>query len=444
MKDRYYGKQSLIKSFKIHDSFYKVLYLAIFGISAIFGSQSLKAQNIVSDSTEVKFLQSRSVLNTALDKNKPNLDRMLRVLKERKDSADYYRLRNIKVIGSASPEGSVKINRTLSQKRANSIFNYIGERIPLDYSLTKFEFLGRDWKGLYNMVHSDSAVPYRQEVLAILESVNGLDTVTSFESDKTLNKLKSLHNGVPYRYLYYHLFPSLRNSKLFVEYDFLQPTHEIVDSLPETPQIVVTDSILLIEDEFIPQPIIPAGSARSFYMGLKTNLLSDALLLPNIGVEFYLGKNWSVVGNWTYGWWDKNKTHWYWRGYGGDIAVRKWFGHAAEEKPLTGHHLGVYGGVLTYDFEAGGKGYMGGRPGHNLWNRCLFTAGVEYGYSLPIARHFNLDFTLGIGYIGGKIVKYKPQGDKYIWESTRNFKGVLPTKAEISLVWLIGSGNYNK
>lgn len=90
--------------------------------------------------------------------------------------------------------------------------------------------------------------------------------------------------------------------------------------------------------------------------------------------------------------------------YGGDVTVRKWLGKKAEEKPLTGHHIGVYGQVLTYDFETGGRGYMGGEPGGSLFDRANFVGGIEYGYALPVARRLNLDFSIGIGYMGGNIM----------------------------------------
>ena len=129
--------------------------------------------------------------------------------------------------------------------------------------------------------------------------------------------------------------------------------------------------------------------------------------------------------------------------YGGDIAVRWWFGKAAAKKPLSGHHLGIYGGILTYDFEFGGTGYMGGLPHETLWNRSLRMAGIEYGYSLSVARRLNIDFTIGIGYLGGKYIKYVPDHGRYLWQSTHKINWFGPTKAEISLVWLIGRGNYN-
>lgn len=419
-----------------------VLFRAsIFVLLLNLGIASGLAQSVVKDSTEVLFHQSKSQVDPNLGANKANLDRMVRIIKERSDSADTYHLRNVRVIGSASPEGSVEINRFLSIKRAHNILDYLGERVPLDNSQTEFVFLGRNWQGLYSLIVEDTYIPYRSEVIEILSPVTGTDPITPEVSDRMLRGLKRLHNGKSYRYLYSNLFPKLRNSRLSVEYERLIPKPVITDTIPEP--TVLPDSIELIENVFIDEPVIASATCRPFYIGMKTNLLYDALLLPNIGAEFYLGKNWSIVGNWTYGWWNKNKTHRYWRAYGGDLAVRKWFGAKANAKPLTGHHLGLYAGVFTYDFEFGGKGYMGGRPGHSLWNRCMYTAGVEYGYSLPIARRLNLDFTLGVGYIGGKVVKYHPKGDKYIWDSTKNYNAVLPTKLEVSLVWLIGCGNHN-
>ena len=189
------------------------------------------------------------------------------------------------------------------------------------------------------------------------------------------------------------------------------------------------------EPVVVQQPIVKP-EAKPFYMALKTNALYDVLAIPNIGVEFYLGKKWSVATNWHYAWWKTDPKHWYWRTYGGDIALRRWFGRKAAEKPLTGHHVGVYGQILTYDFETGGRGYLGDR-----WS---YAAGVEYGYSLPIAKRLNIDFTLGMGYLRGEYKEYLPMDECYVWQATKNRKWLGPTKAEVSLVWLLGSGNSNK
>ena len=170
-------------------------------------------------------------------------------------------------------------------------------------------------------------------------------------------------------------------------------------------------------------------------MALKTNLLYDAALVPNIGAEFYVGRGWSVGGNWMYAWWNSDRRHNYWRTYGGELDIRKYFGRRALAKPLTGHHLGLYGQMLTYDFETGGTGFL---------SKLSYGVGIEYGYSLPVGRRLNLDFGIGIGYLGGEYKKYDPIDGHYVWKETRQRHWFGPTKAEISLVWLLGRGNYNE
>ncbi len=235
------------------------------------------------------------------------------------------------------------------------------------------------------------------------------------------------------------MFPALRFSRLMVEFEPVRM------SLKGHATPVSAPALFPVSVYGIGQPIstdIPAH--RNLYLAIKTNMLYDALAVPNIGAELYVGKNWSVTADWSYAWWDSNHRHRYWRVYGGNLGTRYWFGRKAAEKPLTGHHVGVSAGVLTFDFEWGGRGYMGGLPGHNLWDRCMLTAGVEYGYSLPVSRRLNIDFTIGIGYIGGKYEEYKPADEHYVWQSTRRLNWFGPTKAEISLVWLIGNGNFNR
>ena len=175
---------------------------------------------------------------------------------------------------------------------------------------------------------------------------------------------------------------------------------------------------------------------KPWYVGVKTNMLYDAMLVPNGGLEIYLGKNWSIDAYWMYAWWKSDRVHNYWRTYGGDVELRKWLGSAARRKPLTGHHIGAYAQIVTYDFELGGRGYLADR-----WS---YAAGVSYGYSLPVAKRLNIDFSIGLGYMGGEYKEYLPQDGHYVWQSTKRRHWIGPTKAEISLVWLIGRGNTNK
>ena len=56
----------------------------------------------------------------------------------------------------------------------------------------------------------------------------------------------------------------------------------------------------------------------------------------------------------------------------------------------------------------------------------------------------NLDFVIGVGYWGGEYHKYDPVDGCYVWKETLQRHWFGPTKAEVSLVWLLGRGNHNE
>ena len=338
------------------------------------------------------------------------------------------RIRNVNISSGASPEGTFSFNERLAEKRASQITSFLRQHTSLGDLQFRTVTVGIDWKGLSRMVEA-SDMRYKDEVLDIIYNTPewAYDDAGK-SSDARKRRLMTLRGGEPWRYMDKHFFPELRYSAVQIIWD-IEPV-----IVPEEP-----------EPEPQPEPeVVVAPQPKPFYMALKTNLLYDALIVPNIGIEFYLGRNWSIGADWMYAWWKTDRKQWYWRTYGGDLVVRKWLGRRAQEKPLTGHHLGVYGQMFTYDFETGGTGYMGGKPGGTLWDKMNYVVGVEYGYSLPIGRRLNLDFTLGVGYWGGEYYKYKPVDDHYVWQETKQRHWFGPTKAEISLVWLLGRGNYNQ
>lgn len=169
-------------------------------------------------------------------------------------------------------------------------------------------------------------------------------------------------------------------------------------------------------------------------------MLHDAALIPDLSIEFPIGRNWSVSAGWAYAWWSRNRKHDYWRYSGGNAAVRSWFGKTHLERGrLSGHHIGITGSVFTFDFEAGGRGYLGGYPGGKLTDKACWSAGVEYGYSLPITEHLNIDFSAAAGYIGGKYWKYRPEDGCYVTDGESALRFVGPVNAGITLVWIIGN-----
>lgn len=181
--------------------------------------------------------------------------------------------------------------------------------------------------------------------------------------------------------------------------------------------------------------LLASATGKAQNLALKTNLLYDAVLIPNVGVEVSLGKQWTASADWFYTWFSSDSRHRYWQGYGGYLTVRRYFAnHSTLNTPHstfpTGHHLGAYVLGMTYDVEWGGRGYQADHFG--------FGAGVEYGYALPIGSRLLLDFSIGIGFQDGEYKEYEPVGDRYVWQATRQRHWFGPTKAEVTLKWVLG------
>jgi len=414
----------------------KLILIALIFIGCCLSAQ---AAGDVRDSVKIYFRQGKIDLDLSLHSNRSALERIADSL-HTSYADSVYRLEKILVVGAASPEGSVRLNKWLSEKRAGVLFDYLSRYGSLPDSLKTTDFLGRDWNGLIRLVENDPEVPYRDETLALLREIADEAQGSAPSKDDQMRLIQQLRGGEPYRYMYRRLFPELRASWLYLWYEKIWNPKAL--ARPPRAEAYIPQAETRIAPDTIYMPA--QTPEKPFYMDIRTNMLYDLLAVPNIGVEFYLGKGWSVVANWMYGWWKTDRRHWYWRTYGGDIAVRRWFGRAAKEKPLTGHHLGVYGQIFTYDFETGGRGYMGGKPGGTILDKMNYAVGVEYGYSRPIAQRLNIDFTIGLGYWGGTYHEYRPIDGCYVWQATKRRKWFGPTKAEVSLVWLIGHGNRNK
>lgn len=189
--------------------------------------------------------------------------------------------------------------------------------------------------------------------------------------------------------------------------------------------------------------LVEAGKVRKpVYWAVKNNLLFDLALLPNLAVEIAFGKNkaWSVEagGNWS--WWNTAADDYYYhRIQMASLELRHWprRRHAAGRNPLNGWYVGVYGYGGDYDIRLLTKK----NSDEGEQSRWTYSAGLTAGYALPISRHFNLEFGLSGGYLGGEYKRYTVSDcadGTFPLKSIRkrNYYGL--TKASISLVWVIG------
>lgn len=408
--------------------------VAVLIITTIGTTMAQAKQDTIS--YRIYFPVGKSNFVPTLRNNKAVLDSLLSLVRHHKTRGT---LHSVHLFAGASPEGSVALNWRLSDARLQLLRHAVRNAVGLPDSLFILHSLGEDYDGLRALV-SRSDMPDRDAVLDIIDRVPLWVTENGKVIDSRKRQLQRLQGGRAWDYMLRHFFPDLRGSSLIevlVENHVVVPAEE--PNLTAVPKFVV-DSVGCIE----PLALTPRPEESKWLVGLKTNTLYDLALVPNIGFVASLGKGWALQGDWMYAWWHNDKRHYYWRLYGGEIGLRKYFTPTDAPHPLTGFFAGVYGQMFTYDFELGGKGYIGGKPHGTLWDQPYWAAGIEAGYSMPLSQRLHLDFALGMGYATGTYHEYHSVGPLYIWDSTSKQHWVGPTKAEISLVWLLGNVDRKK
>lgn len=439
--------------------------------------------------TKIYFRLGDSDIDLSYKDNKNSLEYLVSEINNIGTNSDYV-IKKIVVTGSASPEGNSDFNQRLSDKRTESLYRWVIGMFPEYRHIIKKESIGVDWEQLKQIV-SKSYVPYKERVLDIIENTPIWIRRGGKIVDGRVKQLKDLDDGHVWRYMYKNFFAEMRmaGGGIICEVEYKHPekynenivisskrslvvvdgdttsysNHDLFSVVPQdTIHLVYKDTIRISNDSEKFQQVIEetieqdeadtqrkkrekrtrkertpgVKKGNSFGMSIKTNMLYDLLLVPNIGMEFHLGSGWTLGANWMYAWWSNKPLHYYYRVYGGDFTLRKYFGGAHKRNAMTGHHLGLYGQMTTYDFSDGKVGQMAPK-----WS---YGGGLEYGYSFPVAYRLNIDVSVGVGYFTGKYENYIPQDGHYIWQSTYMRKWIGPTKAEVSLVWLIGRDNYNQ
>ncbi|MBE6236863.1 MAG: DUF3575 domain-containing protein [Bacteroidales bacterium] len=357
------------------------------------------------------------------------------------------------ICGSTCPDGLWGENVTLSQARTDAAAEYLTEitGIP-EYKIHK-ESLNEDWDRLAELVAA-SDLPYKAEILYIIRTKKWGERKTA---------LQKLDGGKVWKTLQKDFFPKLRCVRfaIYCKWDPTKPyltapveepvmKETVVETAKDTvyvrdtvfvvrqpaPVVVVKDTVYV--DAPVAQPVevqtqvqtpvqnpVTATMLDQAYeqyraayerpkkywdtpwmMGLKTNLIADALAVPMVGVEFQIGKSVSLD---IEGWLthtnifckeDTNTNF-----YGLTPELRWWIkGNTMRKGSFVGVHarLGWYtmqwtDGLL---YQNGPKDVWEGNF-HDAGNsNPAWSAGFTYGYSLGLGHKANwgIEFLLGVGY----------------------------------------------
>lgn len=176
-----------------------------------------------------------------------------------------------------------------------------------------------------------------------------------------------------------------------------------------------------------------AGSSKVLF-ALKTNLLYDLALTPNIEVEVPIGRRWSINAEYQYGWWHRKDNTFCWQIEAGGLEGRYWLGNRQERPVLSGWFVGLFAGGGMYDFQLEkDAGYQG---------EFYIMMGASAGYVKPIGRNLHLEFSAGVGALVTDYRHYHVINDELIKQGlSMKYKAFLPIKAKVSLVWLLHGKN---
>lgn len=377
--------------------------------------------------TTIYFRPGYSLLELSYRDNAANMKALTQGIQTIKGNP-CVQLQHIRILSAASPEGNSALNKRVAKRRGERLRDYLKETLVLPDSIFTVSSAGEDWQGLAALIAKEKT-PWRNKALQIIRHTPEWVTRNGKVVDGRKRQLQNLDGGKAWKYMLDNHFYTLRTGAVVV----CEVKTLAAESTPSAAEASQEQARLESASQQSASQS-PSSPPVASYFALKSNLLYDALLVPNLALEASIGSGWTLGAGGMLAWWSKDAKHRYWRIYGGDLEIRKYFGTLSKSKPLQGHHLGIYGDFLTYDFEFGAKGYQ---------SKATYAAGIKYGYSHPIANRLNLDFALGIGYLHSNYKTYVPRDGCYVYQETKKRKWLGPTQAEISLVWLLGKGNTN-
>lgn len=325
---------------------------------------------------------------------------------------------SLTVVSYSSPEGNYWYNVNLSGRRAASMRKYLEGEYPELGDRLRVTPDGESWNMFRRRALTDSTVTdaQRERLVSII------DSDTDYETKKTL--IKSWDNALWNRIVRVW-FKEMRRSFIRLEWSENIYTREYFIGRPEPLSAAASTAGRALTP--------PPGETviERTLLALKTNLLYDALTMLNAEIEVPIGKQFSIMVEDVFPWWTfgPNGNKYSLQMWEMGVEPRWWFRRNDRRDRLSGHFIGPYVMSARYDFQ---------------WDRDInyqgeyWSAGISYGYAMPIGKLFNLEFTASVGFVSADYRHYQPAPDYSELYRDPFETGVLsyfgPTKLKVSLV----------
>lgn len=118
----------------------------------------------------------------------------------------------VDIEGWASPEGPLKFNEQLSQKRANALKTYLAKNEKVPANLYKVTFGGENWEGLVKALQA-SSMPDKETFINIIKNTT--------DDARRKQEIMRVGGGAPYRTMLKEIYPGLRKVNCKIEYSVI-------------------------------------------------------------------------------------------------------------------------------------------------------------------------------------------------------------------------------
>ena len=388
----------------------------------------------VSGQARIQFIVNKTDFVPTLADNKRELEKMHQSIRQVQQDKRV-RVTKYRIKGYASPEGPWDNNDRLARGRTERLRDFMVNRWGVPQEQIDISSEAEDWEGFRNHVDTHRDIyAHADDIIDIIDC--------DMDPDAKLAKIAASH---PYAYkrILHECFPMLRRTEYYINYEWV----DIVERRGKSTYDTIVSTRPTKADDMLEDNVYTIYRPTKPWIALKTNMLFDLLLTPNVEIELPIGDRWSIMAEDWFPWllsnkqknisigkhiapgnYMKNSAYELWT-LGAEL--RYWWPRACaqDRARLTGHFLGLYYANGKYDLEWDSKGDQGE----------FNSVGLTYGHCWPIARHWNLEASISAGALWGPRRHYEGEFDDthLIWKYTGHTFYAGPTKLKLSLVWLI-------
>lgn len=170
-------------------------------------------------------------------------------------------------------------------------------------------------------------------------------------------------------------------------------------------------------------------------IAVKTNVMSDAFLNINLGVEAGVSPRWTIDLSGQFNGWKLSEGK-RWKHWAVQPEARYWFCDR-----FAGHFVGVHahGGQYNIGGFDGRLNFLGTdfrKLRDTRYQGWFVGGGIAYGYAWILGRHWNLEAEIGFGYSYTRYDRFECVGCGRQIESDQPHHYVGPTKAAVNLVYV--------